>query len=67
MNHLLLTRGIYYWQYLFTDVPPEHYNFETIGLDLEKSIDFLEENFPDDDYSELRTRLDDRLARWNTS
>ncbi|MEV4995699.1 hypothetical protein ACFVTT_20585 [Streptomyces niveus] len=67
MNQLLLTRGIYYWQYLFADVPPEHYNFETIGLGLRRSIDFLKENFPDDDYSELSTRLDDRLDRWVNS
>lgn len=66
MDRLLITRGIYYWQYLFADVPPEHYNFETIGLGLKESIDFLEEIFPDNDYSELRTRLDARLTRWHT-
>lgn len=67
MNQLLLTRGIYYWQYLFADVPPHHYNFEEIGLGLRSSINFLKEAFPDDDYDELGTRLDDRLDRWGTS
>ncbi|MCX4963221.1 hypothetical protein OHA98_00010 [Streptomyces sp. NBC_00654] len=63
MDYLLLTRGIYYWQYLFSEIPAEHYNFETIGSELEKSIDFLEEKFPESDYSELRSRLAVRIAR----
>ncbi|WDG29944.1 hypothetical protein N7925_17115 [Streptomyces sp. CA-278952] len=63
MNQLLLTRGVYYWQYLFTDIPFEHYNFEAIASGLRSSIDFLEENFPDHDYSELTARLDERINR----
>ncbi|MER6529831.1 hypothetical protein [Streptomyces sp. NPDC001508] len=66
MDFLLLTRGFYYWQYLFAEVPPEHYNFEAIGLELRKAINFLEENFPENDYSELSVRLDDRLSRWES-
>ncbi|MFE9461957.1 hypothetical protein [Streptomyces californicus] len=63
MNRLLMTRGIYYWQYLFSDVPLEHYNFQAIASELRASINFLKENFPADDHSELTARLEDAHRR----
>lgn len=67
LNNLLLTRGTYYWQYLFAGIPSDYYNFEEISSGLGQAIEFLSDNFPDNDYGDLRSRLDDGLARWRDS
>ncbi|MFE6767750.1 hypothetical protein [Streptomyces griseus] len=62
LNNLLLTRGAYYWQYLFTDTPADYYHSNEITSGLRRAIEFLSDVFPNNDYSDLRARLHDRLA-----
>lgn len=50
---LRVTRGFLYWQYLFCENPKlEEYEVAAI----ERGLSFVEREFPDDDYSDLRRR-----------
>jgi len=51
---LLRTRGFLFWQYLYCENPQLHdYEVSAIG----RGLDFVEQEFPGDDYGELRRRL----------
>jgi hypothetical protein len=54
LQMLCLTRGFLMWQYLFCKgARVEQYDIESI----ERGLAFIEREFPHDDYSELRDRL----------
>lgn len=57
LDKLLLTRGIYYWQYLFADPGQGLPRLARVVKSLGSSIDFLARTFPGDDFSDLRDRL----------
>ncbi|MFI7275509.1 hypothetical protein [Streptomyces sp. NPDC049879] len=56
LDALLLTRGLFGWQYLYAD--PRDPGFGFYRPKLGPGLDFLERTFPQDDFSGLR-------ARWN--
>jgi hypothetical protein len=57
LDALLVTRGIYYWQYLFADAQQGLPQLASIVRSLARGVDFLGRAFPGDDLSELRDRL----------
>jgi len=57
LDKVLLTRGLYYWQYLFVDPGDTREPLSETLSDLGTDLAFLENTFPDDDFSELRDRL----------
>ncbi|MGC5564320.1 hypothetical protein ACPYPG_15940 [Streptomyces sp. FR-108] len=60
LDALLLTKGTYGWQYLYTDVPLGRGDFrETVGY-LEGMLELFPEIFPQYDYTPLRDRLEAR-------
>ncbi|MEE1803291.1 hypothetical protein PUR57_32275 [Streptomyces sp. JV176] len=61
LNTLCVTKGVWGWQYLFTDVSLTERDFRSFALNLEKSLEILPRLFPDHDYTDLRTRLQERL------
>ncbi|GHO47905.1 hypothetical protein [Ktedonospora formicarum] len=65
LHMLLLTRGCYYWQYLFADpsaVKHHFNNLSSVAKYLGELLDFLSQQFPDQDYTPLRQRLVERVA-----
>lgn len=61
MRHLLLTKGAYGWQYLFTDAPLRDRDFKGIVDGLKLMLQIFPEVFPNEDFAPLRTRLSERL------
>ncbi|WTW99897.1 hypothetical protein OG216_44005 [Streptomycetaceae bacterium NBC_01309] len=59
LEMLLLTRGLFGWQYLYAD--PRDPGFGHHRPDMGPDLDFLERTFPRDDFSELRARWDVHL------
>lgn len=59
LETLLLTRGLFGWQYLYAD--PRDPGFGYCLPDLGPGLDFLERTFPHDDFSKLRARWDIHL------
>lgn len=60
LDTLLRTRGLYYWQYLFAE-PDRNENAMSVALPTVRAgLDFLARAFPDDDLSDLRSRLEAR-------
>lgn len=57
LDALLLTRGIYYWQYLFADPGRGLPRLARVVKSLGTSVDFLARTFPGDDFSDLWDRL----------
>ncbi|MET9561878.1 hypothetical protein [Streptomyces tauricus] len=60
LDALLLTKGTYGWQYLYTDVPLGR-GFGGVRRYLQGMLELFPEIFPDHDYSSLRARLEARL------
>lgn len=54
---LLRTKGLYYWQYLFTDPHQAELTLETVLPGLRSGLEFLVRVFPEDQLSDLFTRL----------
>ncbi|MFE2036852.1 hypothetical protein ACFXBB_27125 [Streptomyces scopuliridis] len=61
LDALCVTKGVSGWQYLFADVSLSERNFRSFARSLEKSLEVFPELFPDYDYTDLRTRLQERM------
>ncbi|MFJ4471407.1 hypothetical protein ACIP2X_28560 [Streptomyces sp. NPDC089424] len=60
LDALLLTKGTYGWQYLFTDISLGGSGFRNTVRYLERMLEIFPELFPEHDYSDLRDRLEAR-------
>jgi hypothetical protein len=63
LETLRLTKGVFYWQHLFTEAPLNDDEFDLVARDLEAMLEILPDVFPDHDYGPLQARLAERLAR----
>ncbi|MFE0044603.1 hypothetical protein [Streptomyces albireticuli] len=61
LDALLLTKGVFGWQYLFADVSFAEYAFSAVGESLREALGVLPGLFPDHDYTALTDRLAQRL------
>lgn len=61
LDYLLLTKGTFGWQYLFTETPLTGSDFRHIATRLKKMVDIFPRIFPQHDYTSLAQRLQDRL------
>ncbi|RFU43626.1 hypothetical protein DZF91_00140 [Actinomadura logoneensis] len=61
LDTLLLTRGAFDWQFLFTPAPLASEEFDQVRARLERTLDELPALFPGDDHSDLRRRFEERL------
>jgi hypothetical protein len=62
MEHALKTRGLYYWQYLFTDLSFNDVDFNLQG-ELTERLPYLTMLFPDEDFSEYFERFEKMKSR----
>ncbi|MFE1310370.1 hypothetical protein [Streptomyces sp. NPDC058755] len=60
LETLLVTKGTYGWQYLFTDVRFGDIDFQGAAENIQNMLQVFPEIFPDHDYSGLRARLEAR-------
>ncbi|MEV8333875.1 hypothetical protein [Streptomyces niveus] len=60
LDTMLLTKGLYNWQYLFAEPDPNNYAMRVSIPRLRNGLDLLAREFPDDDQSDLRARLEER-------
>ncbi|MFC5187071.1 hypothetical protein [Actinomadura harenae] len=61
MDALMLTRGAFHWQFLFTAAPLASEEFDRVRAHLERMLDALPALFPEDDFGPLRQRFEERL------
>ncbi|MET7712169.1 hypothetical protein [Streptomyces sp. NPDC005407] len=61
LEALILTKGTYGWQYLYTDVSLRGGEFHSKASYLEHMLDVFPRIFPSYDYSSLLVRLEERL------
>ncbi|MFJ9866778.1 hypothetical protein [Streptomyces sp. NPDC101165] len=61
LDALLLTKGTYGWQYLYTDVRLSDAGFHLARTYLTRMLEVFPELFPEHDYAPLRARLEERL------
>ncbi|KJS61922.1 hypothetical protein [Streptomyces rubellomurinus] len=61
LEALLLTRGLYGWQFLYADVRLAEPEYAPLVDLIRTGLDFLTEALPDPRYAELETRLAERL------
>ncbi len=61
LDALLLTKGTYGWQYLYTDISLRRGDFDETVRYLRGMLEVFPEIFPQHDYRELRERLEARL------
>ncbi|MFI9627314.1 hypothetical protein [Streptomyces sp. NPDC052042] len=61
LDVMLRTKGLYDWQYLFVEPDPNNYGMCVSLSYLRDGLDFLSREFPDDDLSDLRARLEERM------
>ncbi|MFC4908791.1 hypothetical protein [Actinomadura gamaensis] len=61
LDTLLLTRGAFGWQFLFTRAPLATEEFDLVRARLERTLDALPGLFPEDDYTHLKRRFEERL------
>ena len=61
LEALLLTRGLYGWQFLYADVRLADDRFVSLVDLIRTGLDFLKEALPDPRYEELEIRLAERL------
>ena len=54
LKRVRLTRGFQFWQYLFCE-SPDIKDYELAAI--KRGLDFLESEFPNDDYSDLKGKL----------
>lgn len=62
LDGLLVSKGVYGWQYLFADVELGEYEFGPVLDNLRWMLDIFPEQFPEHDYAPLVARLEARLA-----
>ncbi|MFJ9415743.1 hypothetical protein ACIRPT_16435 [Streptomyces sp. NPDC101227] len=61
LEALIITKGIFGWQYLFSDVSLGDDDFARTANDLRNALTVFPELFPEYDYAPLRARLEARL------
>ncbi|MFC7534567.1 hypothetical protein [Actinoplanes sp. GCM10030250] len=61
LEALLLTKGVFGWQFLFTDVSLRGVAFRETVARLRRMLDLFPVLFPEHDYADLATRLEARL------
>lgn len=61
LDALLLTKGTFGWQYLFTEASLRDDRFRNIVADLTYMLELFPQLFPDYDYTTLARRLEERL------
>ncbi|GLW13225.1 hypothetical protein Misp01_83530 [Microtetraspora sp. NBRC 13810] len=61
LDVMLRTKGLYGWQYLFAKPDPDNYGMCVSLPYLRDGLDFLAHEFPDDDLSDLRAKLEERM------
>ncbi|MFD4766142.1 hypothetical protein [Streptomyces niveus] len=61
LDVMLRTRGLYNWQYLFAEPDADNYGMRASLPYLRDGLEFLAREFPDDDLSDLRGRLEARI------
>jgi hypothetical protein len=61
LDTLLITKGTIGWQYLYCDTGPGDPGFAPVSRGLRQMLDIFPGLFPDYDYSDLQTRLEERL------
>lgn len=61
LDALLVTKGTYGWQYLFTDVSFSDSDYQHLGRGLRQMFDIFPQLFPNYDYEPLRARFEERL------
>lgn len=62
LEALLLTRGLYHWQFLYTDIRLSGPTYAPIVNQIRTGLDFLKAVQPDPRYAELENRLAERLS-----
>ncbi|WP_328897857.1 hypothetical protein [Streptomyces sp. NBC_00236] len=62
LDTLLRTKGLYDWPYLFADPDPNNYGMSVSLPYLSEGLDLVAREFPDDDLSDLRGRLEERMS-----
>ncbi|MEU5283107.1 hypothetical protein AB0G97_03660 [Streptomyces sp. NPDC020755] len=62
LDATLRTKGLYDWQYLYAEPDPSNYGMRVSVPYLRDGLGLLAQKFPDDDLSDLRTRLEERAA-----
>lgn len=60
MDALMLTRGVFHWQFLFTRAPLATEEFDGVRRLLKASLEELPVLFPQDDFGPLRRRFEER-------
>lgn len=60
LDTLLLTRGAFGWQFLFTGAPLGSEEFDALRERLARTLDELPVLFPEDDFTLLRRRFEER-------
>ncbi|MEU9184571.1 hypothetical protein AB0D14_08390 [Streptomyces sp. NPDC048484] len=61
LDILLITKGTIGWQYLYCDTGFGDPGFTSVAGGLKEMLEVFPRSFPDHDYAELRTRLQERL------
>ncbi|MFI6698218.1 hypothetical protein ACIBJC_04455 [Streptomyces sp. NPDC050509] len=61
LDTLLVTKGAIGWQYLYVDPAFSGLGFASCSARLKEMLDVFPRLFPDHDYTDLRTRLQERL------
>jgi hypothetical protein len=64
LDALLVTKGTYGWQYLFTDVDAQDMNFQFAAENMRDMLRVFPEIFPDHDYAPFRARLEDQRRQF---
>ncbi|MFD4370524.1 hypothetical protein [Streptomyces sp. NPDC058486] len=62
LDTMLRAKGLYDWQYLFSDPDPDNYGLRVSLPYLSEGLDFLIREFPDDDLADLRARLEELMS-----
>lgn len=61
LDNLLISKGVYGWQYLFADVDLRERDFSHVLNNLQMMMDMFPRQFPDHDYAPFAARLEARL------
>ncbi|MFF4547208.1 hypothetical protein [Streptomyces sp. NPDC001435] len=63
LDALLVTKGAYGWQYLFTEVAFDDIDFQGAAENIHNMLQVFPEIFPDHDYTPFARRLAERLGK----
>ncbi|WP_329342267.1 hypothetical protein OG252_39710 [Streptomyces sp. NBC_01352] len=61
LDALLVTKGVYGWQYLYTDVSMREIDFQGAAESIQNMLRIFPDIFPDHDYAPFAERLAERL------